>query len=74
MKLGFFDDGDGIDAKGVGVLREALADLCRIRDVSTDSAEAEQLAISLVALFKSGFWSKAELLFMLDDDSACDDI
>jgi hypothetical protein len=73
LKHRFFDDGDDIDAEGVDLLRKALADLCRIRNVSADSGEVEQLAISLLALFKSVVRSKAELLFMLDDDSACNE-
>lgn len=60
----FFDDGHGIDPEGLALLRSVVAKLCRTRRLPLDGDEARPLAASLIALFKSGFRSEAELLFM----------
>jgi hypothetical protein len=60
----YFDDGDSIGPEGLELLHAVLVGLCQVRDIDTDSAEAQKLAVVLVDLFKSGFRSRAELLFM----------
>jgi hypothetical protein len=62
----FFDDGDGINGEALALLRTVLVELCHSRDLTTDCDEARRIAVSLIALFKSGFRSRAELLFMAE--------
>lgn len=60
----FFDNARGFDPESLALLRGVLANLCRRRRLPMDGAEARAIAASLIALFKSGFRSEAELLFM----------
>jgi len=63
----YFDDEKSIGPAELGLLQEVLVDLCRATDIDPHSSDGTKLASSLIGLFKCGFRSRQELLFMMQD-------
>ncbi|WP_159952438.1 hypothetical protein [Rhizobium sp. 18065] len=63
----YFDDNESISPAKLELLQSVLVDLCRESGIEPASPHGNQLASSLIALFKSGFRSREELLFMTRD-------
>lgn len=63
----YFDDNESISPVELELLQSVLVDLCREIGTEPASSDGNQLASSLIALFKSGFRSREELLFMTRD-------
>jgi hypothetical protein len=66
----YFDDDEAIGPEGLDVLRDVMAELCRKAGIGPKSQEASDLALLLVGLYKSGFRSRQELIFMGEMRSA----
>jgi len=64
MRRPYFDDGAEIGPQELHLLHEVMVELCRDQQIETKSAEGAALASVLVGLYKSGFRSRQELLFM----------
>lgn len=67
MQAPYFDDDEAIGPEALYVLHDVMVELCRNAQVDTKSPEATILASVLVGLYKSGFRSRQELLFMASD-------
>jgi hypothetical protein len=63
----YFDDDEAIGPEALHLLHDVLVELCRRTGIDTGSPEATVLASVLVALYKSGFRSRPELMFMAGD-------
>lgn len=63
----YFDNEESISPVELELLQSVLVDLCRENGIEPASSDGNQLASSLIALFKSGFRSRQELLFMTRD-------
>jgi hypothetical protein len=60
----YFDDDEAIGPEGLNLLRDVVSELCRKAGIEPKSKEASDLALLLVGLYKSGFRSRQELVFM----------
>lgn len=67
MQAPYFDDDEAIGPEALHLLHDVLVDLCRKAGIETRSPEATAMASILVALYKSGFRSRQELMFMAGD-------
>lgn len=67
LQAPYFDDDQAIGPEELHLLHEVMVELCRKAQIETSSPEAAALAHVLVGLFKSGFRSRQELLFMAGD-------
>lgn len=72
MTTYYFDDGDSIGPGDLDMLRDVLSDLCHERGVNVKSPEGTTLGSALISLFKSGFRSRVELIFMMKDEELAD--
>lgn len=64
MEAPYFDDEEAIGPEGLEILRQVMVELCSKAQIEATSAEASGLGSVLVGLYKSGFRSRQELLFM----------
>lgn len=67
MQASYFDDDEAIGPEALYLLHDVMVELCRKAQIDTKSPEATALALVLVGLYKSGFRSRQELLFMASD-------
>lgn len=63
----YFEDDEAIRPEELVLLHDVLVTLCAKAGIDTASPEASSLASTLVGLFKSGFRSQQELIFMASD-------
>ncbi|MBA3040796.1 MAG: hypothetical protein KJ670_07375 [Alphaproteobacteria bacterium] len=64
MAFQYFDDDKSIGPAELDLLQEVFLELCRNASVDPQGPEGMTLAQSLISLFKSGFRSKQELIYM----------
>jgi hypothetical protein len=64
LQTPYFDDDEAIGPDDLRLLHDVLVELCRGAKIETRSQEAAAMASHLVALYKSGFRSREELLYM----------
>lgn len=64
----YFDDDEAIGPEGLSVLRDVMSELCRKAAIGPKSQEASDLGLVLVGLYKSGFRSRQELVFMAGNE------
>ncbi|QEE43334.1 hypothetical protein FVA81_01420 (plasmid) [Rhizobium sp. WL3] len=65
--MSYFEDDEAIGPEALDILHDVMVELCRKTRIETKSPEASVLASVLVGLYKSGFRSRQELLFMAED-------
>lgn len=66
MPTRFFDDDAAILPEDLQVLQSVFDELRKVRGFDTKTTEADDFAASIVHLFKAGFRSKDELIYMLE--------
>ncbi|SMC40920.1 hypothetical protein [Rhizobium sp. RU36D] len=66
MPARFFDDDGAILPEDLQVLQSVFDELRKTRGFDAKTAEADDFAASIVQLFKAGFRSKDELIYMLE--------
>lgn len=64
MAFQYFDDDKSIGPAELDLLQEVFLELCRNASTDPQGPEGMALAQSLISLFKSGFRSKQELIYM----------
>ena len=67
MQATYFDDDEAIGPDDLKLLHDVMVELCERAGIETKSAEASTLATTLVSLYKSGFRTGPELMFMAAD-------
>lgn len=63
----YFDDDEAVGPEALNLLHDVMVELCHKAQIETKSPEAAALASVLIGLYKSGFRSHQELLFMAGD-------
>lgn len=67
MQATYFDDEEAIGPEDLKLLHDVMVELCQGAGIDIGSSQATVLASVLVGLYKSGFRSRPELMFMAAD-------
>ena len=67
LQATYFDDDEAIGPQDLKLLHDVMVELCQGAGIDTASTQASALASNLVGLYKSGFRSRPELIFMAAD-------